>query len=520
MTHAPGELLAPATFALDPAFAIAVVDRRLFGSFVEHMGRCVYTGIYEAEHPSADTDGFRRDVLDLTRELGVSLVRYPGGNFVSSYRWQDGVGPRAQRPTRLDLAWRGIEPNEVGLNEFMVWAREAAVEPMMAVNLGTGGVQDAVDLIEYANHGEGTFFSDLRRSHGVKEPHDIALWCLGNELDGPWQMGQKTPYEYGRLAAETGKAMRMVDPRIELVAVGSSNSRMPTFGTWERVVLEQTYDQVDYISLHDYYEPIGDDLASFVASSVDMDAFIDAVVATADGVGAQLRSRKRLKLSFDEWNVWYQSRFVGQQNLDWTFARELIEDEFTVADAVVVGGLLITLLRHADRVGVACQAQLVNVIAPIRTRAGGPAWRQTIFHPFALTARLARGSVLRVEVSGPTVPTAAFGAVAALDATATYDEATGGVVVLAVNRSLDQALPVDVDLRAVVDRHGDLVVTEHQLIADDDAGASNTEAAPDRVVPRSGSGASVRDRHLHCLLPPLSWTVIQLEPSIPGPPTP
>ena len=519
MTHPPGELLAPATFALDPSFAIAPVDRRLFGSFVEHMGRCVYTGVYEAEHPTADADGFRADVLGLTRELGVSLVRYPGGNFVSSYRWQDGVGPLAQRPTRLDLAWRGIEPNEVGLNEFMVWARAAAVEPMMAVNLGTGGVQDAVDLIEYANHGEGTYFSDLRRSHGVKEPHDIGLWCLGNELDGPWQMGQKTPYEYGRLASETAKAMRMVDPRIELVAVGSSNSRMPTFGTWEREVLEQTYDQVDYISLHDYYEPTGDDLASFLASSVDMDAFIDAVVATADGVGAQLRSRKKLKLSFDEWNVWYQSRFVGQANLDWTFARELIEDEFTVADAVVVGGLLITLLRHADRVGVACQAQLVNVIAPIRTRAGGPAWRQTIFHPFALTSRLARGSVLRVEVSGPTVPTAAFGAVPALDATATYDEASGGVVVLAVNRSLDRPLPVDVDLRAVTDRHGAVQVVEHQLIADADPGASNTEAAPDRVVPRAGSGAVVQDGRLRCLLPPMSWNVIQLAPTA-GPPTP
>ena len=263
----------------------------------------------------------------------------------------------------------------------MTWARQAGVEPMMAVNLGTRGVQEAVDLIEYCNHPQGTYFSDLRRTHGVEKPHDIKLWCLGNELDGPWQMGQKTAYEYGRLAAETAKAMRMVDDDIELVAVGSSNSRMPTFGSWEAEVLEQTYEHVDYISLHDYYEQDGDDLASFLASSTDMDAFIDAVVATADHVGAKLGSRKRLRLSFDEWNVWYQSRFPGQRQLDWTFAPELIEDEFSTVDAVVVGSLLLTLLRHADRVGVACQAQLVNIIAPIRTEPGGPAWRQTHLPP-------------------------------------------------------------------------------------------------------------------------------------------
>jgi alpha-N-arabinofuranosidase len=506
------EPLALSTFSLDPSFVIGQVDRRLFGSFVEHMGRCVYTGIYEPEHPSADAAGFRRDVLELTRELGVSLVRYPGGNFVSSYRWEDGVGPRAERPKRLDLAWRGIEPNEVGVNEFMGWARDAGVEPMMAVNLGTRGVQEAVDLIEYCNHPEGTYLSDLRREHGAKEPHDIKLWCLGNELDGPWQMGQKTPYEYGRLAAETAKAMRMVDPTIELVAVGSSNSRIETFGTWEAQVLEQAYQHIDYISLHDYYEESAGDLPSFLASSVDMDRFIGAVVATADHVGAKLCSTKKLRLSFDEWNVWYQSRFVGQQNLDWTFARELIEDDFSVADAVVVGSLLITLLRHADRVGIACQAQLVNIIAPIRTEPGGPSWRQPTFYPFAITARMARGQVLRVEPSGPRIQTESYSDVPALDATATYDAKTGEVVILAVNRAQTGALPLEVDLRAIADRHGDLRVVEHTLIADDDVYATNTREHPDRVVPRPGQDAAIDDKRLSIVLPPVSWTAIRLRP--------
>ncbi len=502
-----------ARLTLDPAFVVGDVDRRLFGSFVEHMGRCVYTGIYEPDHATADHDGFRRDVLDLTRELGVSVVRYPGGNFVSSYRWEDGVGPREQRPTRLDLAWRAIEPNDVGVNEIMTWAREAGVEPMMAVNLGTRGVQEAVDLLEYCNHPGGTYFSDLRRSHGVEKPHAVSLWCLGNELDGPWQMGQKTAHEYGRLAAETAKAMRMVDDRIELVAVGSSNSQMPTFGAWEAEVLEQTYDQVDYISLHDYYEEHDGDLASFLASSTDMDAFIDAVVATADHVGARLRSRKKLRLSFDEWNVWYQARFPGQRQLDWTFAPELIEDEFNAVDAVVVGSFLITLLRHADRVGVACQAQLVNIIAPIRTEAGGPAWRQSIFHPFALTSRLARGQVLRVEPRCPRVATDRYGEVPALDVTATLDPETGATVLLAVNRDPEQALLLEADLRPLAAEHGDLEVEEHHVLGGEDLRATNTKAHPDRVVPRAGSGAVVRDRCLTATLPPASWTALTLRPT-------
>ena len=500
-----------ATAVLDPAVRVGRIDPRLFGSFVEHMGRCVYTGIYEPGHPTAGPDGFRRDVLDLTKELGVTTIRYPGGNFVSSYRWEDGVGPREDRPTRLDLAWRAIEPNDVGLNEFMGWAREVGAEPMMAVNLGTRGVESALDLIKYCNIPSGTYLSDLRKSHGVPEPHGIKLWCLGNELDGPWQMGQKTAGEYGRLAAETAKAMRMVDDEIELVAVGSSNSTMPTFGTWEAEVLEHTYDVVDYISMHDYYEPVGDDLDSFLASAVDMDSFIDAVVATADHVGAKLRSRKKLRISFDEWNVWYQSRFVGQRNLDWQFARELIEDEYSVADAVVVGTFLITLLQHADRVAIACQAQLVNVIAPIMTRPEGPAWRQTIFHPFAITARLARGEALQLPLSTPGLQTQRFGLVDAVTGTATWDEEREALAVFAANRLRDRPLPVEIDLR----RLPQLALDDTHLLADDDIFATNTAQAPARVRPRALDSATVDDGVLRFVLPPVSWAALSLRPPRP-----
>jgi len=498
-----------ATLVLDPRFVLADVDRRLFGSFVEHMGRCVYTGIHEGDHPTADEAGFRGDVLELVRELGPTLVRYPGGNFVSSYRWEDGVGPVEERPTRLDLAWRAIEPNSVGLNEFMHWAGLAGVEPMMAVNLGTRGVQEACDLLEYSNHPGGTHLSDLRRAHGVKDPHDIRLWCLGNELDGPWQVGQKTAHEYGRLAAEAGKAMRLVDPSIELVAVGSSNSTMPTFASWEATVLEHTYGVVDYISLHAYYEQHGDDVASFLATATDMDRFIDAVIATADHVGARLRSRKRLRLAFDEWNVWYQERFVGQSKLDWQYARSLIEDSYSVVDAVVVGSYLISLLNHADRVAIACQAQLVNVIAPILTEPGGRAWRQTIFHPFAQATRLARGRVLRLLVDSPLSPTERFGEVSTLHATATWDEDTGDLCLFAVNRSTTDPLPLTADVRGF----GPLQVEAHSVLSDEDLFARNTADAPDRVVPRPGQDARLADGQLTVALPPASWNVLRLRPS-------
>ena len=491
---------------LDPAFTVGEVDRRIFGSFVEHMGRCVYTGIHEPGHPTADEHGFRGDVAELTREAGVTLVRYPGGNFVSGYRWEDGVGPVEDRPTRIDLAWRSVETNAVGLNEFMGWARRTGVEPMMAVNLGTRGVQEACDLLEYANHPGGTALSDLRVRHGQREPHGIRLWCLGNELDGPWQTGHKTADEYGRLAVETAKAMRQVDPRIELVACGSSNSSMPTFGAWEETVLDHAYDAVDHISLHAYYEERDGDLASFLASSVDMDHFIRSVIATADHVGAKRRSRKRITLSFDEWNVWYQDEFAGHTNLELQQTPHLIEDAFSVADAVAVGGFLNAFLRHADRVKIACQAQLVNVIGLLRTEAGGPAWPQTIFHPFAQTARLARGTSLRVEPSGASHETALHGLVDTVDASATWDEETGDVAVFLVNRHPSEPVAVSVDARGFAG----LRVTECLRLEDDDPRRTNTAAHPRAVQLRPDPDVHVDEGRLELRLSPASWTAVAL----------
>ncbi|MET8141310.1 alpha-N-arabinofuranosidase [Sphaerisporangium sp. NPDC005288] len=495
-----------ASLTIDPAFRVAPVQRRTFGSFVEHLGRCVYTGIYEPGHPTADEDGFRRDVLELTRELGVSTVRYPGGNFVSGYRWEDGIGPVSSRPARLDLAWHCTEPNQVGVDEFARWARKAGVEPMMAVNLGTRGVQEALDILEYCNLDSGTHWSDLRAANGSKEPHGIRMWCLGNEMDGPWQIGHKTAREYGRLAAETARAMRMIDPGLELVACGSSGSSMPTFGAWEAEVLEEAYEQVDYISCHAYYEEKDRDLASFLACSTDMESFIASVVATADHVRAKLRGTKRINVSFDEWNVWYLSRFQAEQASeppkDWPVAPPLLEDRYHLADAVAVGGLLITLLRNSDRVTAACQAQLVNVIGPIMTEPGGRAWRQTIFHPFAQASRYASGEVLRVEPVSPAHETAEYGEVPALHAVATHDEDV--TTVFAVNRSTDRPLSLTLDVRAL----GVVRLVEATTLSGPDVYAVNTADDPGRVVPRANP--DVETDPLRVVLPPVSWNVIRL----------
>ena len=497
-----------ARITIDPAFVVGPVRRRTFGSFVEHLGRCVYTGIHEPTHPTADEDGFRQDVIDLTRELGVSTVRYPGGNFVSGYRWEDGVGPVEERPVRLDLAWHSTEPNTVGVDEFVRWTAKAGVEPMMAVNLGTRGIQDALDVLEYCNFPAGTKLSDERRANGSAEPHKISMWCLGNEMDGPWQTGHKTAEEYGRLANETANAMRMVDPNLELVACGSSNSSMPTFGEWERIVLTEAYENVDLISAHAYYEEFDGDLGSFLASAVDMDGFIESVVATADAVRAAGRHTKRINISFDEWNVWYHSQPASDVPTgdNWPVAPVLLEDHYNVADAVVVGSLLISLLRHTDRVHSASQAQLVNVIAPIMTEPGGRSWRQTIFHPFAQAAKYAKGDVLRPVLSSETYETKRFGEVPLVDAVATYDAETGETVIFAINRSTTASIPLEVDLRA----HGLTIIEATSYSHSDPYWEASADDAT-TVLPVANPSATVTSEGgVSADLPPVSWNMLRL----------
>lgn len=496
-----------ARMILDRDYAIGQVDRRLYGSFIEHLGRAVYGGIYEPGHPTADAKGFRRDVIDLVRRLDVPVVRYPGGNFVSGFNWEDSVGPREARPRRLDLAWGTTETNEVGLHEFVDWARQAGSEVMYAVNLGTRGPEDARNVVEYANHRGGTYWSDLRIKNGAKDPFGIKLWCLGNEMDGPWQMGQKTAYEYGRIANEAGKLMKMVDPGIQLVACGSSAYTMPTFGAWEYEVLDQCYDQVDYVSIHRYYGNPTGDTPGFLARSMDMDAFIKTVVSICDAVGGKKHSRKKLMLSFDEWNVWYhsnaQDREIVKQD-KWGQALPLLEDIYNFEDALLVGSMLITMLRNADRVKVACMAQLVNVIAPIMTRKGGGAWAQTIYWPLMQASQYGRGTALRPIVQSPTYDCSDYTDVPLLDATATLGE-DGSLTIFAVNRDLTEDIQLTCDLRAF----GKLQPAEHLLLHHPDVKAVNTEENPDNVKPVAGQHGKLEGGHFEMRVPRLSWNVIR-----------
>ncbi len=503
---------------IDRAFEIGATDPRLFGAFVEHLGRSVYGGIYEPGHKTADPAGYRQDVLALIRELGPTIVRYPGGNFVSGYNWEDGVGPVAQRPRRLDLAWMSAEPNSFGTNEFIDWCRLAGIEPMLAVNLGTRGAEAAGRLVEYCNHPAGTAMSDLRRSHGWEQPHAVKFWCLGNEMDAPWQIGAKTADEYGRLATEAAKVMRWVDPTVELAACGSCGRNMPNFGRWEDVVLEHCFDEVEWISLHTYLNDYAGDTAAFLASADTVDHFIEEVIAVADSVAARRRSRKRIKLSLDEWNVWYRTRRPRATRVKpgWPVAPDILQEIYTMKDALAFGGMVIALLNHADRVRAACLAQLVNVLAPIMTETGGPAWRQTIFWPFAHMTRFGRGTVLRALVHcetysavyhdplGPVDVPVELPAVSYLKLAAVHDD--GGVTLFMLNRDLEGPIRMQATLRGF----GPLRVADALTLHDADLEAINHRDAPDRIRPVALDGVEQNADGLRVLLPPASWSVIRL----------
>lgn len=500
------EVVRKAEMILEKDFQISEIDPRLYGAFVEHLGRSIYGGIYEPGHPSVDEQGFRGDVLSLVRELDIPVIRYPGGNFVSGYNWEDGVGPKDQRPRRLDLAWRTIEPNEVGVNEFVDWTRKAGSQVMMAVNLGTRGVDAARNLVEYCNHPSGSYYSDLRIKHGYAQPHGIKLWCLGNEMDGPWQIGAKTAYEYGRIALESAKVMKWVDPSIELVVCGSSGRGMPTFAQWEAEVLDLTYDHVDYISLHTYYGNRDNDTPNFLARTLDMDQFINSVIAICDYIKAKKRSSKTLHLSFDEWNVWYHSNEADKKVEPWTVAPPLLEDVYNLEDALVVGSMLISLIRRADRVKIGCLAQLVNVIAPIMTQTGGPAWRQTTFYPFMHASLYGRGTALLPVIKSDKYDSKDFTDVPYLDAIGVFNEEKEELTIFAVNRNLEGGLEFTGDLRGFCGYE----VVEHIVLTHEDLKAANTADQPNNVVPHLGGNAQISEGKLSALLPKQSWNVIRL----------
>lgn len=490
---------------VDSRRIISALDRNLFGSFLEHLGRAIYEGIYHPGSKLSDANGFRKDVMEEIRQMGVPIIRYPGGNFVSGYNWLDGVGPKEARPRVLDKAWNSINSNQFGTNEFLAWCKAIGTEPLMGLNLGTGTPAEAAALVEYCNVDQGTKWSDLRRKHGIAEPYKVKYWCLGNEMDGPWQIGHMTATEYGIKAQDAARQMRDVDRSLQLIACGSSGPAMPTYLEWDREVLEQCYEYVDGLSLHRYFsntpQEAGGDSARFLAMNLSMEQQIAETVAVCDLVRGHKRSPKKLWLSFDEWNVWYRARGGDGHRQE---APHLLEEVYNLEDALLVGGMVNSLLRNADRVKIACLAQLINVIAPIMTNANG-FFRQTIYYPYNWALQYARGSVLNVLVQSPKYEVARMGQVAYLDVAGTFDPQDGKVAIFALNRDLSK--PHIVEIHWQDKAPGPVLVS--RVLTGADLKAFNSFEAPERVAPQSFDKPVTRNGRTSWELPARSYTVMQ-----------
>ena len=500
-----------ATVTAHRDYTISKIDDRVYGAFLEHLGRAIYTGIYEPDHPTADANGMRGDVAKLVRDLNVPMVRYPGGNFVSAYNWEDGVGPKDQRPTRLDLAWHTSDSNQVGVHEFADWCDTVGTKMMLAVNLGSRGLDAARNFLEYTNHPGGSYWSDMRIKNGRKEPWDVKLWCLGNEMDGPWQVGHKDAHEYGKLANETAKAMRAFDKSLELVVCGSSNADMATYPEWERIVLEHTYDVVDHISLHMYFANRDKNTANYLALNHKLDRYIETIASTITYVKGKKRSKRDVYISFDEWNVWYhsnkQDRAILDGNGGWPHAPALLEDIYNFEDVLQVGCILNTFIRRSDVLKIACIAQLVNVIAPIMTEKGGPAWAQTIYYPYYFASIYGRGTALNLLVNSPGYDSAHADNVPYVDVSGVHNEDEGMLTFFLVNRHGSEAITVDLSLQGFTEGR----VADHQVMTHNNLEAVNVARDQNAVAPRKGTGITLADGLLTASLPPYSYQMVRVK---------
>lgn len=485
---------------LDTNRTIAPISPLLFGGFAEHMGRCVYEGIYDPDSPLSDKDGLRTDVMDALREQQYSIIRYPGGNFLSGYEWLDGVGPKELRPRKRDLAWQSIETNQFGTNEFMQFCRKIDTEPMLSVNMGTGTIQGAADLVEYCNAPVGTYWSDLRAEHGHHDPYNVKVWCVGNEMDGPWQIGHLDINEYSKKALEAAKMMKWQDPSIKTVLCGSSNNQMPTFPEWDRASLERCWEHVDYHSIHYYADNNANDTTSYLAIAQELEDYVDTMAATLRYVKAKQRSNHDVFLSWDEWQVWYMT---APMQGDWTEAPHLSEEIYTLEDALVVAQWLNVFLRKCDVLKIGCVAQIVNTISWLQTKSNDML-KQSSFYPFKLVSNTARGESLDVQVEAPMVETPKYGPVSMLDVSSCYDAETGATAVYIVNRSQTETIVADL----VWQTGSPLSYTEAWQLTGTDAKDANSWDEPNRISTKPITPPVVDDGKSAVHLPPLSYTVL------------
>jgi len=422
---------------IDTERVISEIDPKIYGNFAEHLGRCIDGGIFEEKSPLSDANGYRRDVLEAAKNLNVTILRWPGGNFSSNYHWMDGIGPRDQRPPRLEMAWGTVESNRFGTHEFLGYTEMLGTEPYICANLGTGTWVEAQRWVEYCNSSEDTAMTRLRKQNGRQQPWKVTYWGLGNEMDGPWQMGHRSAEDYGKFALEAAKLMKLTDPTVKLVAAGSSNFGAGANWTeWNRTVLEHLKHHADYLSLHTYVGNHQNDHNEFMASSLE----IDDRIRTAEGIiraalSGEPRSR-RIYIAFDEWNVWYRARGARQRG------RRILEEHYNLEDALVVATCLNTFVNNSHIVKIANLAQLVNVIAPIFTNEQG-LFLQTIYYPLQLFANNTKGTALELFAECPQYTSKRFGDVPYLDTSAAYDNGT--LVLNVVNRHESEGIEAELE---------------------------------------------------------------------------
>jgi len=438
-----------ARIKIDIDRTIGEVDKHIYGNFTEHLGRCIYGGIYDSTSSLSDKNGFRKDVMAAVKELHPTIIRYPGGNFVSNYNWLDGVGPRSERIPRMELAWGILEPNHFGTNEFIEYTKAVGAEPYFAVNMGTGTIEEARRWVEYCNVKDGPYFAELRKKHGFPEPYNIKYWSLGNEMDGPWQMGHLNAEDYCKKALEAAKLMVRTSPGIKLIAAGSSNYREgadPDY--WNQTVLRELKDVIDFIALHIYVGNPDSNYYNFVSTPLVLEQRTKIVKGMIDLVmqKANRPNRDPIYIAWDEYNVWYRARRGASAR-----GKNALEEKYNLEDALVIAGFLNAFVRNADIVKLANMAQLVNVIAPIFTNETG-FFKQTIFYPLQLFANNVYGTSLDLWVDCKKYNTEKFflglgetttqqSNVPYLDVSATYngDELT----ICVINRNKEEAITTD-----------------------------------------------------------------------------
>ncbi len=478
---------------VNPERPLASIDRNIFGGFAEHLGRCVYRGIYDPDSPLADEAGLRPDVLAALRRLRMPLIRYPGGNFVSGYRWIDGVGPRNERPTRLDMAWQAIDPNTFGTNDFIDFCRILETEPYLVVNCGDGTMREARDWVEYCNGTQPTALVKLRQQHGYEAPHRVRYWGIGNEVDGPWQIGYKTPEEYARALTEFGKVMKWVDPEIKLIANGVSNWDAADFVERGRLVLEQAGNLIDYIALHWYVDNPDNDFAAFMALSELFEARLSAYEGLMRAVCLERGITRPIGIAVDEWNVWHLQQ-IHTDSQDVTV--------YSLEDALVVAMHLNAFIRHARSVRMANIAQIVNVLAPIVTRSDG-LYLQTIYYPFELFSSLAGEAALDVHWEGDTFSGGGYTGVRVLDVSATLSHDQKRLVLFVVNRSEAAATPTEI----VLTRGQFNGPVEVHTVNGPDIKSVNDFGIPPRVYTQQ-TAVGAAERSLHIAFEPHSVTAL------------